>query len=264
LYLRRRARLWRSTALFVCDSEFIKRKAVAQGFPEHKLIVHYIGVDRTKFKKLTPKRERALILFVGRLVEKKGCEYLIRAMRTISFHCAQPELVVIGDGPLRSQLERLAGELSVKCRFLGAQTNEVTCEWMQRATVFCAPSVTARNGDSEGLGIVFAEAQAAGTPVVSFDHGGIPEVVRHQDTGLLAPERDEQTLAKYLLRFLNDDVFWNACSQRSITWIADRFDLKVQTERLESLFERVLDEDRDHGLHTRLMPRDHEVTAVRG
>lgn len=240
IYLKRKQHLFEKASLFICVSEFIKQKAIEAGFPESKLRVHYIGVDRRFFRPALEARERDLVLFVGRLVEKKGCAYLIEAMELVQKKYKTARLLIIGDGPLRQSLESLARDKGVVCQFLGAQSSNVVREWLGHARIFCVPSVTARNGDSEGLGMVFAEAQASGIPVVSFKHGGIPEVVRHGETGLLAPEADHHMLAEYLLRYLTDEAFRCACSDRAVAWTAERFDLHRQTHQLEDIYEEAI------------------------
>jgi glycosyltransferase involved in cell wall biosynthesis len=147
---------------------------------------------------------------------------------------------VIGDGPLRSRLETLARELNVRCRFLGVQPASTVREALQRAQIFCVPSVTAANGDSEGLGMVFAEAQAMGVPVVSTRHGGIPEVVSDRVTGLLAPERDHEALADSLCLLLGNEDLWQAFRAAGLQHVEQRFDLKRQTALLEAVYDRVL------------------------
>ena len=139
----------------------------------------------------------------------------------------------------RASLQNLASELNISCQFLGAQPKAVVQEWMSKARVFCAPSITASDGDSEGFGMVFAEAQAMGTPVVSFQHGGIPEVVHHGRTGLLAPEGDSNILANHIETLLDDDEFWTRCSQEGMAWVRTRFDLKMQIKQLEQLYASV-------------------------
>ena len=240
-YLMLRERLWRSASAFICVSDFIRRKAIEQGFPEHKLRVHNIGIDCKVFTPSDGLRQNNLVLFVGRLVEKKGCEYVIRAVAELQKQRVDAELVIIGDGPLRQSLEALTQELGLSCKFLGSQPSSVIRNWLQVAGVFCAPSLTAASGDSEGLGLVFAEAQACGTPVVSSFHGGVPEVVRHGETGLLAPERDYQMLAEHLRRYLTDDNLWRESSIRGIEWIRERFNLATQTRQLEEIYQHVLD-----------------------
>jgi glycosyltransferase involved in cell wall biosynthesis len=232
-------------------SDAIKQHAIRAGFPQEKLVVHYTGVDCTRFTPLeSSQRDPALIVFVGRLVEKKGCEYLLRAvgmMRTHSHLSTPARLVIIGDGPLRTDLEALSRVLNLDVQFLSAQPSEVVREWMGKARVLCNPSVTAADGDSEGFGMVFTEAQAMGTPVVSSHHGGIPEAVCDGKTGLLAPERDVPTLAAHLHRFLTDDAFWQSCSVRATAWVRQRFDLHKQTRQLENIYEEVVMEAK-HGV----------------
>jgi colanic acid/amylovoran biosynthesis glycosyltransferase len=198
--------------------------------------VHYTGIDLGYFVPSDAARKPGLVLFVGRLVEKKGVRYLLDAMAKVEERHGAAQLVIIGDGPERGALEKHAREKKVNCRFLGPQPQSVIREWLLAARVFCAPSVTAANGDSEGLGMVFAEAQATGLPVVSFAHGGIPEVVLHGETGLLAAEKDTEMLAKHLCSLLEDDALWKRYSERGVSWVAERFDLERQTKALEEIY----------------------------
>ena len=84
--------------------------------------------------------------------------------------------------------------------------------------------------------MVFAEAQAVGTPVVSFAHAAIPEAVQHGETGLLCPEKAVKPLADYLLRFLQDDCYWTSTSARAAAWVREHFDIEMQTHKLEAIY----------------------------
>lgn len=221
-------------AAFICISEFIRKKALAVGFPKDKLLVHYIGVDCTQFSPSPAPPEEGLVLFVGRLTGKKGCEYAIRATQRVQQQHKSARLVVIGDGPLRPSLQDLARQLGVRSEFLGAQPSNGIRNWLGRASLFCAPSV------SEGLGIVFLEAQAMGVPVVSFDQGGIPEAVAHGETGLLAPERNHELLAQHILTFLTDKSFRDRCGAAGRERVERLFNLHTQTPILEQIYEQVL------------------------
>jgi colanic acid/amylovoran biosynthesis glycosyltransferase len=244
LFLSRRQQLWRTASHFVCVSKAIREIALRAGYPEQKLIVRYIGVDCDKFAAApAADREENLILFVARLVEKKGCEYLIRAAAQLRARHREVRLVIIGDGPLRSELEQLVLSLRVPAEFLGVQGPDAVRGWMQRARVLCNPSVTAGNGDTEGLGMVFAEAQATGLPVVSTHHGGIPEVVRDGETGLLARERSVEELASHLERMLADRAFWDACSERAKRWVREQFDIRRCTAGLEEVYDEAVARD---------------------
>jgi glycosyltransferase involved in cell wall biosynthesis len=237
LFLKRRNRLWQQANLFLCVSEFIRQRAIEAGFPKEKLRVQYIGIDVKNFalRRVQPSEE--IILFVARLVEKKGCEYLLRAVELVTRRRPKVKTIVIGDGPLRNSLETLARNLGIDCDFLGAQPVSAVRTWLERAMVFCVPSVEARNKDSEGLGMVFLEAQAMGVPVVSFRHGGIPEAVHHGVTGFLAEERDVSQLHEHLLELLSSDEFRHAIGQRGAELVRARFDLAFRTRELEQIYD---------------------------
>ena len=236
------SKLFQSASRFLCVSEFIRQRAIAAGFPEAKLLVHYIGVDQSKFAILSEAKEtpRNGVLFVGRLVEKKGCDYLIRAMQQVQQIVPDALLTVIGDGPLRATLERQASALSVRCKFAGSQEQTTIRQQMQRAAVFCVPSVTATDGDSEGFGIVFIEAQAVGTPVVSFHHGGIPEAVLDGVTGRLAPEGDVSALAANLLFYLQNEDARRSAGEAGREMVRRNYDLATQTLLLEDIYDATL------------------------
>jgi colanic acid/amylovoran biosynthesis glycosyltransferase len=252
-YLRGRTRLQKEGALFVACSEFVRTRAIERGYPADRTIVHSIGVDVEQFVPPSTQRREPIVLFVGRLVEKKGCNHLIEAMVEVQRRCADAELVVIGNGPLRADCEALAASLQVRCLFLGSQPTAVVQEWMARATVFCVPSVVAISGDAEGFGIVFIEAQAMGLPAVSTRSGGIPEAVEDGQTGLLVAEGDRQALAEAIIRLMWDKVLWQHFSLAGRARVLKRFNLTQQTQRLEELFDDVLS--------SRMMPIEHDNVA---
>ncbi len=233
-------RLSEAAARFICVSAFIRERALEAGFPAQKLLVHYIGIDRAVFFPADSTAPRQGVLFVGRLVEKKGCEYLLRAMQVVQRAHPLSELTVIGDGPLRSSLEALAQQLKIRCEFRGTQSSDLVREALRNTKIFCVPSVTAGNGDSEGLPTVFAEAQAMGVPVVSTSHGGIPEIVVHGANGLLAPERDYEALAKALSVLLGDEDRWQQFHFAALQRTEQHFDLRTQTALLENIYTSVL------------------------
>jgi colanic acid/amylovoran biosynthesis glycosyltransferase len=236
-FLANRGRLFAEASVFLCVSSFIREAALRAGFPEEKLRVHYTGIDCDHFRPTDIERDHKLVLFVGRLVEKKGCEYLLRAMHLVQQLDPEIHVEIIGDGPLRSQLETLAARLALRVRFRGVQNSAEVLRSMSRARILCNPSVTAASGDMEGFGMVFAEAQAVGTPVVSFAHAAIPEAVNHGETGLLCPERAIEPLAASIQHLLGDDHFWSATSTRAAAWVRAHFDITKQSQKLEAIYD---------------------------
>lgn len=241
IYTLKKQKLQSETARFLTDSDFIKNLLIAQGFPKEKVLTHYVGINTDLFMPdRTTTRER-VVLFVGRLVEMKGCEFLIKAMSRVQESFPDTKLVVVGDGPLRQSLEKLAVQNISNFEFLGFRSPTVVKEWMNRAKVFCVPSITAKSGHAEAFGIVFAEAQCMGLPVVSFSSGGISEVVEHGSTGFLALEKDSQALSAYILRLLQDQNVWNKFSDDGRARVKGKFDIKQQTKKLEAIYLDVLD-----------------------
>jgi glycosyltransferase involved in cell wall biosynthesis len=240
VYLRRRKVLDLAATQLIAVSNFIRDEMIRQGFSANKIQVHYVGVDTELFCPDNSIRREPIVLFTGRLAEKKGCEHLIRAMAKVQSASPHVELVVIGDGPLRPELERLASQ-NLRCyRFLGFQPHDVVKNWMNRARVFGAPSLRARSGDAEGYPNAFAEAQAMGLPVVSFSADGVREAVTHGATGFLAPERDSEKLAHYLQLLVQDDNLCARMSAAAREYVCRDFNLKKQTGKLEDLYGRVL------------------------
>ncbi len=245
-YLAYRRKLWQRASLFLCVSQFIRERAIRAGFPEEKIRVQYTGMNCSAFEPTLPVAEKdsSLVLYVGRLVPYKGCDYLLRAMKLVQRGRPEAHLVVIGEGTFRAELERLNGELGVGAQFIGELPQQKVRTWLERARVFCSPSVTLGNGMSEAFGNVFSESQAMGVPVVSFRHGGIPETMLDGVTGLLAPERDVERLAAHLTRYLEDDSFWAKSREQGMYWVRQHFDVHSQTAKLEDLYDGVIQEFR--------------------
>ena len=239
-YLLGRPRLQEKGALFLTCSAYVRRRGLEIGYPGERTIVHSIGVDVERFKPPTVRRREKFVLFVGRLVEKKGCGSLIEAMAQVQRRIPAAELVVIGGGPLRLAYEAQAAARGVRCRFFGSQPTTVVRDWMGRAAIFCVPSVVAASGDAEGFGMVFIEAQAMGLPVVSTLSGGIPEAVMHGETGLLVSELNPAALAEAILQLMQNDELWQRYSAAGRRRVVDQFNLVRQTERLENVFEQLL------------------------
>jgi colanic acid/amylovoran biosynthesis glycosyltransferase len=238
-YIRRRPALNRQATAFLAVSDFIRQKAIARGFSAEKILVHYIGIDVERFSPEHTARQEPIVLFVGRLVEKKGCEYLIRAMADVESARPDAKLVIIGDGPLRAECEALAAKCLKNYQFLGALSSNEVRAWHRRARVFCLPSVTASSGETEGLPISVLEALAMALPTVSTRHAGIPEAILHGKTGLLADERDAPGLAAQILELLNNPELGHRFGAAGRELVEKRFSLKRQIALLEEVYQQV-------------------------
>ena len=238
-YQAKKEKLRKSGDLFLAVSKFVRGKLLEQGFPEERVLVHYTGVDTKQFQPASTEGS-PVILFVGRLEESKGAEFAIRASAEVQKQLPAAELVLVGDGSLRADLEKLAKQSLRRYRFVGSRTAEEVREWMNRASVVCVPSIRRRSGEEEGFGMVCAEAEAAAKPVVAFYSGGIPEVVRHASTGYVVPERDWRGMAGYILELLQNPELRQQFGRTGRELVLRQFDLEQCTRQLERVYATVI------------------------
>lgn len=242
IFLRRRRELRERARFFICVSEHIHQQALERGVPEGKIRTLPIGVDLNLFSP-DPLRSRSrdpIVLFVGRLVEKKGCEYLIRAMAQLETRHPSARLMIVGDGPLLDPLRGQARVALRSCTFLGSQPSNVVRDLMYRASLIAAPSIVASNGDTEGLPITLCEAQAIGLPIAGFQGPGVAEAVVENETALLVPSRDERGLAEAISTLLSDANLAARLAAAGRRRAEALFSLERQTVRLEDLYTEAL------------------------
>jgi glycosyltransferase involved in cell wall biosynthesis len=177
--------------------------------------------------------EPGLVVSVARLVEKKGMADLVEAC-TAQAH--RVRLEVVGDGPLREQLEERASRAGLRARFHGALPQERVMQIVPRAEVFCLPCVVTENGDRDGLPTSVLEAMALGVPVVTTAVNGLQEAVEHERTGLVVPERDPRALSAAIARLLDDPELARSLALAARRRVESRFSLERSATRLRSLF----------------------------
>lgn len=238
--LRLRRQFFLRVDCVIAVSRFMAVQALERGCPEHKLRQHYIGIDLEKFTQGKAESKNPSILFVGRLVEKKGCTYLLQAIESLQARFPELTLTLVGDGDLRQSLEREAAHRGIKAEFTGSETATQIRERLARCWVFAAPSITAESGDTEGLGMVFLEAQALNTPVVSFRSGGVVEAVADGVSGLLCEEKDVATLAANMAELLENSTLRHNMGSEGRKRIETEFDVRRQCAKLEQIYDGLI------------------------
>jgi colanic acid/amylovoran biosynthesis glycosyltransferase len=231
VFQRRCLDLQREAALIVCVSDYIREVLLARGFPEAKLKVIRYGTEPEPFGQ-PPPAARPYLLFVGRLVEKKGVGHLLDAARLLESEGASLDLVVIGDGPLGDGWRRRAAGLR-HVEFRGWLPNAEVRRAMQGALAVCVPSVVAKGGDTEGLPHVVLEAMAAAAPVIASAVAGIPEAVKDGETGFLVPPGDPAAIAAAVRRLVGDPALSNRMRLAARAAATERFDAVTQSRILE-------------------------------
>jgi glycosyltransferase involved in cell wall biosynthesis len=230
----------RAGDLFLAVSDAVRGAALKAGYLAERAVTHYIGVDLQAFA-LSETHDETTILHVGRLVEKKGTALLLAAFARARAEHPRAELVIIGQGPLRPRLERMAGRLGIgeSVRFLGARSPSEVAEWMGRAAMLVVPSVTARDGDAEGLPTVIPEAAATGLPVVGSDHSGIPEAIDDGRTGFVVPEGQVEALSARMAQLLASADLRRSMGAAARALAERKFDRQLQVEWLERVYDSV-------------------------
>ncbi len=188
-----------------------------------------------------PRREPYRILFVGRFIQLKGGDVLLRAFSQVLQQIPEARLVMIGSGPMESEWKALAQELGIAPRvaFQGSVPPERLAQEYPRAAVVVVPSFQIATGQTEALGVVAIEAQAFATPVVASRTGGLPEVVLHERTGLLVPERDPEALAQALIRLLRNPELRHTLGQQARRHYLRHFSTESVGRRLADLYHRL-------------------------
>jgi colanic acid/amylovoran biosynthesis glycosyltransferase len=206
--------------------------------------VVYCGVDTDRFlPKERAKRSRPItILSVGRLIEKKGHEYLIDACallagRGLSFQC-----YIVGAGPLRKSLQgRIARcKLQDKVLLLGALGQERVLELNQHSDIFALACTVSKNGDRDGLPVAMIEAMSCGVPVVATPVTGVPELVDDGNNGLLTNERDAAGLAGALQKLITDGSLRRQMGQKARLTIIEKFRIQDNTAKLAAIFRELI------------------------
>jgi phosphatidylinositol alpha-1,6-mannosyltransferase len=180
-------------------------------------------------------REKGYILSAGRLNEQKGMEYLIKAGKVLKDMDYKFKMVLLGDGPLRSRFERLVDELGLE-RYVelpGAVLHSEIPLYYKKAEIFVLPSV------NEGFGVVLVEALASGAPVIGADSGGITDIIKDGDTGLLVKPKDEYSLAQALKKFLDDPHLARETAERGRKYIMDNFSPETIASKFEKIYSGV-------------------------
>jgi colanic acid/amylovoran biosynthesis glycosyltransferase len=231
------ARLFVEGDRFLPVTDFWKAKLVELGCPPGKIVVHRMGVDCRRFTwapRALPATGPVRLVTVARLVEKKGVEYAIRAVAACARAGMDVEYVIVGTGPLQPELAALASTLGVAERItlVGAKSQEDVAALLRESHILLAPSVTAADGNMEGLPVALMEALATGIPVVSTQHSGIPELVEDGVTGLLVPERDVDALAAALRRLASDRELYLRVSREGRRRVEAEFDVDALNDRL--------------------------------
>jgi len=185
------------------------------------------GVDTKRFRPGETERE-TIVLYVGRLVEYKGVDVLLRAMKIVQEDLREARLVIIGDGEDRERLEELSKKLGVEAEFKGKLPDESVSTWMKKARVLVLPSFSRL----EAFGIVLLEAMASATPVIGSNIPGVRDVAI--EGGLTFSDTDD--LAKKIMEVLSNDRLAEKLSRKGLKAVKEKYSWEIISRKIEKLY----------------------------
>lgn len=212
------------------------------GAPTDRIRVHHMGVNTNVFRPAsTPKPivggRPIRIISIGRLVEKKGFKNALEAIAKVKASGIHVEYVIHGEGPLARPLDRLIDCLGLRgvATLRGSASHDCLAEELRSSDILLAPSITATNGDEEGIPMVLMEAMATELPVITTDSGAICELVEHRSSGLIVKERDNDELARAICLLATSPLMMSRLGRAGRETVLRAFDEASQTRQLVEL-----------------------------
>lgn len=226
-----------STANYNTVNSSFTKQQLSQLLPKKPIEIVPFGcsIPPVKIKYMRKTNE---ILFVGRLVERKGVRYLIEAFSKVLPNVNTARLRIIGDGPLKRSLISLTQTLGLegKITFSGFVSENVLFEAYKKAGVFVLPAIVDSKGDTEGLGVVLIEAINYGVPVIASNVGGIPDIIKDNETGILVPEKDSDALSKAIINILKNEESIRRLIKNAKEHIKENFSWETVISKLDELY----------------------------
>jgi colanic acid/amylovoran biosynthesis glycosyltransferase len=234
-------RLFAEGDLFLALGPRMREALAGAGCPADKIKVHNLGIIVEEFpfrERRLEENEQVMILMGASFREKKGIPYALAAAAILKARAIAFQLVIAGDGPLRSQIEQQITTLGLweNVKLLGYVAPAAFRRLMEQAHLLILPSLTASDGDMEGTPFVLMEALAMGIPVVSTYHADIPEIVKDGVNGYLVPEKDAEALAERLIHLIEHPEAWGAMGRAGREHVMEHFNAENQFAKLLQIY----------------------------
>ncbi len=235
----------KAATLVLARSQSLLDRVQELGCPQEKVRMNRTGIPLEEF----PLRDRAFpadgswhFVQACRLIEKKGIDDALHAFARFTATHPKARYTIAGEGPLRLSMEQLRDELGLheKVHFAGFLNGSDLSTLYHQAHVFLHPSRMTSDQNQEGVPNSMLEAMATGLPVVATQHGGIPEAVRNEVSGILTPERDREGLHEALLRITASENTWRQMGLAASADVREVFESTAQIAKLESAYDEAI------------------------
>jgi glycosyltransferase involved in cell wall biosynthesis len=228
--------MFKQAAAVIAVSKVMEQKLIQLGCPQQKL--HYITYGpNDNFFEITPLYNKKLFIAIGRFVDKKAPYYLIFSFIEVLKLHPEAKLVIGGDGPLLNTCKNLIRfyKFENRIELPGVLNPEKFRDYLISAKAFVQHSITAENGDMEGTPVAVLEASAAGLPVLSTNHAGIPDVIIHEKTGFLVSEHDVSGMAKYMCKVLENSQLSEQLGKAGRENIKQNYTMGIHLKKISDL-----------------------------
>jgi len=230
-------------AAIIVVSKHMRQRLLDLGCPPEKITHTACGYDDTLFTPCNPSQNPPLFVSVGRFDETKAPHLLILAFAKVLEQQPEARLTMIGDGHLLESCKMLAKFLKVSdaVTFTGSLTHEQVAQHLQQARAFVQHSVTTHSNDTEGTPVAILEACASGLPVIATKHAGIPDVVLHNETGLLVEEGDLQGMAAFIVELAKHPQLAAGMGIAAAERMKENFTLKHHIQTVWKVIQQAID-----------------------
>jgi colanic acid/amylovoran biosynthesis glycosyltransferase len=240
-------KLFNEADLFLPVCHYFKNIAIALGCHPDKVMVHHSAIDCSLFffrKKKRRKHEKTHIVSVCRLVEKKGLDIAIQAIAKLVKKYKNVHFTIVGRGRLRDSLECLVKKLNIADRvtFFGWATQDQIVKILDKSHIFLLPSITASNGDEEGIANSLKEAMSMGLIAIGTVHAGTPELIEDGVSGFLVPEKSSKELTKKIKYVIDHPERWKSIGRAARKKVEDEFETKKSIKELEQIFYQLIEQ----------------------
>jgi glycosyltransferase involved in cell wall biosynthesis len=210
-----------------------------------RVIRLYNGIDLDQFKSSGEEKETNLFVGVGRLIQKKGFEYLIKACHVLNERGRNFQCIIIGEGQERDTLKKMVVQFSLeqKVSFLGAQPQSEVKRILQKASLFVLPCIIGDDGNRDGLPTVLLEAAALEVPIISTKVTGIPEIITHGQNGFLVEEKNPAALAEAIENLIDSDSLQKKFIKSAMVKVRRDFNITENVRVLKGYFYSEINSD---------------------
>jgi glycosyltransferase involved in cell wall biosynthesis len=229
-------RMFAYASSVIVVSKVMYGKVLELGCPEHKLVKNTYGPNDLFFE-LKPKFSKPQFIAIGRFTDKKAPYYTILAFKKVLKLFPEAKLIMAGDGHLLNSCENLVGYFGManSVEFVGVITPTEFCAYLEESLAFVQHSITAKSGDMEGTPLAVLESSAAGLPIISTFHAGIPDVIIHKETGLLVKEHDVEKMTAHMVKILSDKSYAKQMGAKGRENISKNFSMKKHIDKIDEI-----------------------------